>query len=332
MSGTVKKKVFNKNISNPIAGDVHVSTPLTNFSVSWMQNERVYTALRAVPVLPVQKQFDLYYEYSREDLMRDDMEEWADGSETSGSGFTLSTEPYFAKVYGYHKTVTDRQRKNADKQLRLDQTATKFVSRKSLIRRENLMVAAFLKTGIWSTDTVPNPKWDQANADPIADVQKALTTVQETTGYRPNKGLIGRKVYDALKTSDDMLARITGGATNDNPAMVSLKQLAALFELEQIEILDAVFNDAGVGADEDMKFVADDIFLVYYAPDSVDLETPTACIQFAWTAQVGTANNGIRISRYRNTPKRCDVIEGEMALAFVQPSADLGYFFHDILS
>ena len=139
-------------VTNPTAGDIHVNRPLTNFSQKYLLDASMFVSLNAFPNLPVQFQSDLYYEFDRDDFMRDDAQERADGTESAGGGFTLSTSPYFAKVYAYHKDVTDRQRANADSQVALDESAAQFVMQKLMIRRERLFQETFMATSVWTTD------------------------------------------------------------------------------------------------------------------------------------------------------------------------------------
>jgi hypothetical protein len=136
--------------TNPAAGDVHVNRPLTNFSQKALQNSVSFVALRAFPNAPVANQSDLYYVFDRDDFFRDDAKERADGAESAGGGFDLSTAPYFAKVYAYHKDVTDRQRANQDSPVQLDQSAVQFVTHKMLIRRELLMQSTMFTSGVWT--------------------------------------------------------------------------------------------------------------------------------------------------------------------------------------
>ena len=166
-------------VTNPTAGDVHVSTPLTNFSQKWIQAQANFVSIDAMPNAPVAKQADLYYEFSRADFFRDEAAERADGAESAGGGFTLSTSPYFANVFAFHKDVTDRQRANADGVVRLDQSVAQFVSLKLMIRREVLFANTFFVAGQWGTDD--NVNWSGAST-PISDVRVAISAVHAATG------------------------------------------------------------------------------------------------------------------------------------------------------
>lgn len=321
-------------VTNPTAGDVHVNRPLTNFSQKYLQDTDMFMAMMAWPNLPVSNQSDLYYVFDRGDFYRDDAEERADGTESSGGGFDLSQDPYFARVYSFHKDVTDRQRANQDPGVQLDQSATQFVTHKLLIRRERIMQANLFGTG-WGTTVTGNASptgnqfrfWSDPNSTAISDVRTGIRTVHQATGYRPNKMLIGREAYDTLLDNDDVLSRITGGATPNMPAMVMRQLLAALFELDAIYVMDAVYNTAVQGATDSNSFIGGDNALLYYAPDAVGLEEPTAGVQFSWTGMLGNTANGMRIRRFREERLSADRIEGDMSFDFKRVASELGYFF-----
>lgn len=328
-------------VMNPTAGDVHVNTPLTNFSQMYMQREDAFVAMDAWPNLPSQMQSDLYYEFDRADFYRDEAEERADGTESAGAGFRLATNPFFTRVYAFHKDVTDRQRVNQDVPVRLDQSATRFVTQKLLIRRERIMVTNLFSANLWfnggtAADPGQDVNWSAASSDPIVDIRSAIRGVHQRTGYRPNKMLIGRQGYDTLLDNDAILARITGGATTAMPAMVMRQMLAALFELDAIYVMDSVVNttqkdnSSTLNSDEANTFIGGDQALVYYAPDGVGLEEPTAGLQFSWTGLLGNTGNGMRIKRFRIEKLESDRIEGQMAFDFKLTAGILGHLFTSV--
>jgi hypothetical protein len=319
-------------VSQPTAGEVHVSVPLTNFSQKYLQNMATFVALQAMPNLPVSKQFDLFYVFDRDDFFRDDAEERADGAESSGGAFTLSTSPYSARVYAHHKDVTDRQRQNADPQVNLERSAAQYVAHKLAIRRENLFMNTFMGTGIWTTDFSPTTKWEGASATPLAEIRTGKRVVQQSTGFRPNKAIFGRQAYDTLLDNDDILARISGGATTQLPAMVMRARLMELLELDQIFVADSIQTTSAKGAATPTRaFIASaDDMLLYYAPNSVGLDEPTAGIQFSWTGQAGSTPNGMRTKRFRMENRESDRIEGQMAFDYQVTGPDLGYYINNV--
>lgn len=322
---------FAKVINNPTAGDVHVNRPLTNFAQKFMQRTEAFIALRAFPNMPVKKQGDLYYTFDKDDFYRDDVKLRADGTESAGSGFKLSTDPYFADVWAYHKNVSDRQRANADEAIQPDRSAVQFVTQKHLIRRERDWALTFFGPTIWDTDVTPSPLWDAASSTPIEDIRTGIRTVHENTGFRPNKMVLGRVAWDALQDNDDMLSRITGGATTAIAAKVMLSLIAGLLELEQILVMDGVVNVSVEGAaTQTTQFIGGDHALIYYAPNSAGLEDVTAAANFNWTGLLGNSPNGMRIKRFRMEALASDRIEGEMAFDHKLVGSSLGYFLEQV--
>jgi hypothetical protein len=75
----------------PTQGSVHVNRPLTMISVAYMQDQAEFIADKVFPVVPVDKQSDLYYVYTKNDWFRDEAKPRAAGTESAGGGYNLST-------------------------------------------------------------------------------------------------------------------------------------------------------------------------------------------------------------------------------------------------
>lgn len=316
--------------TNPTAGDVHVSRPLTNFSQKYLMTADMFVASRAMPNLPVAKQIDQYYVFAREDFYRNEAAIRADGTLSQGGGFDLSTDTYNADVLAFHKLVTDRQRANADEAVNLDESASQFIMHKLLLRKEVDFAQTYMQTGVWQTDNTPaaGDKWNAATSDPIVQIRTARRTVQQNTGYRPNKMVLGRDALDALLDNDAVIDRLNGGATRADAAFIEQADLERYLGL-RIYVMDAVVNSAKPGATENTGFISGDVAALYYAPDSLGLEEPSAGGVFSWTGAAGNTANGMRIRRIRKEEVEADLVEGQMSYDMKVTGSELGYFFND---
>lgn len=323
---------------NPTPGDVHVNAVLTNISVAMIQSASAFVADRVFPNIPVKKQSDRYYTYDRGEFNRDEMEERADGAETNGGGYKVDNTPtYYAPVYGFHKDVTDQQRANADSVLQLDTEATTFVTQKALIKREVLWVRKFFAPGIWTigrkgvsgtpSGATEFKQWNDAASTPIEDVRAGKRAMLESTGFEPNKLVLGKKVYDDLLDHPDIVDRIKYGQTAPGAAVSNEQTLAALFEIETIEVMRAIQNTAKEGQTPVHSFIGGKHALLVYAAKSPGLMTPTAGYTFSWTGLLGSGAQGGRIKSFRMENLAADRVEIEMAFDQKLVSADLGYFF-----
>lgn len=326
----------------PTAGDLHINTPLTNVSVAFMQSANNFVATRVFPNVPVAKQSDLYYTFDRGDANRDEMTERADGTESSGGGYNVSNDNYFAKVYAFHKDISDRQRGNADSQFNLDRNATNFVTGKALIRREKLFAARYLATGVWTYNragVASGPvagisvlQWSDANSDPIKDIKDARRIMLENTGFKPNKLTLSTDVYDTLTEHPDIIDRLKYGTMTGAAVKATMADLARLFEIEEVIVSEAVENTAKEGQAAVHRFIVSKAALLTYSPPAADLETPSAGYTFSWTGWMGAANNGQRIKMFRMEPIESDRVEIQMAFDMKVVSADLGFYFNSIIA
>lgn len=317
-------------LTNPTPGDVHVNTALSTFAQKYLQSEDAFVSLRAFPNLPVQHNADQYYVFDKSDFYRDEVEERADGSESAGTQFRLSQDAYIARVRAVHKDVGDQTRANADAVVNLMQSATELVTHKLMINREIAFSNTFMNASSWPGNTgAPANLWDTVAGDPIVDVRDKKRLIQSTTGFRPNRMVLGRPVYDRLLDNAAIQDRISGGATVETPAMVMRQKLAEILELDEILVLDSIYTtDPRGAADPTYQFHGADQALLYFAPQAVSAQgTPSAGVSFSWVGMFGMSNAGMRIRKFRMEEYASDRVEGEMAYDYKVTGPELGYLF-----
>ena len=326
-------------MSQPTSGDVHVNAPLTNISIAHIQSSGHFVSDRMFPNIPVTKQSDRYYVYSRADFNRDEMQERAPGTESAGSGYDLDNTPtYYAPVHAFHKDVPDQVRANQDSVLNADRDATIYVTQKAVIKRERTFAQRFMAPSVWANEkTGVNSGvnsgefllWNDANSNPIEDVRSGKRAVLESTGFEPNKMCMSSTVFDALVDHPDIVDRIKYGQTPGSPAIVNKAALAALFGLEEILVSKAVYNAAAKGATEDSRFIVGNHALLAYVTPTPGIMTPTAGYTFSWNGWFGASAMGHRVKRFRMEHLESDRVEVQMAYDQKLVGSDLGFFFEN---
>lgn len=335
----------------PSRSDVHVNRPLTNISLAFVQDAANFVAARAFPIVPVIKQSDAYFTYDRGEFNRDEMEERAPSTESAGGTYKIGNDTYYARKYAYHRDIDDDLRANADSPINLDRDASIFVTTKALIKREVTFVDKYFTAGgpgdTWTfdvdgaasasasfdpTSAANNNKvfWNDDASTPIEDVREGKRYVLEETGFNPNVLVIGRSVFDALVDHPDIVGRLDRGQTT-GPAMATRDMLAALLEVEEVLVMDAVKNTAKEGQTASHSFIGGKHALLAYRPQTPGIMTPSAGYTFAWTGKIGMTREGFRIKRFRVDRLDSDRIEIEMAYDQKKIAADLGYFFGGIV-
>jgi len=318
----------------PLPGDVHVNRPLTNMSVAYIQDQKNFIADKVFPIVPVEKQSDRYFVYSREDWFRDEAEERAPGTESAGSDYDIDNTPnYFCPEYAHHKDVSDPERANSDSPLKPDEDATQFVTQKLLLKRERKWAANYFAAGKWATDltgvaAAPGAsefiQWSNySTSQPIADIKKYRLTVAELTGFLPNVLVLGAYTYNILSEHPT----ITDKIKYTQKGVVTPDILAALLDIDRVVVPYGVVNTAAKKKTGAYSFIHGKHALLAYAAPNPGLKTPSAGYIFTWNGLFGSGAFGNRIKQFRMENLESDRIEGQMAFDCKQVASDLGVFF-----
>ncbi len=314
----------------PTQSDVHVDAILTGISVAYMQEADHFVAGKVFPSVPVSKQSDKYFVYSQDDFFRDEVQYRADGTESAGSGYGLSTATYSADVWALHKDIGDQTRANADAPLNMDQDATRYLAQQMLIRQERDWATNYFGTGIWDTDTTPSTLWSAANSDPIGDVQTGINTMLSATGYRPNVGVCSYAVFSILKNHSEIVERYKYTTSES----MTTDLIARVLGLDELHVMGSIVNTANEGATASYSQIGDKDMLLAYVPQSAGLMQPSAGYNFSWT---GLANSGgigtsTSVSRFRMDHLRADRLEIQSSWDYKVVSSALGYFFSNCVA
>lgn len=322
----------------PTRADVHVNKPLTNISIAFIQRQQNFIADRVFPIIPVQKQSDRFFKYTKSNWFRTEAEKRAPATESAGSGFDIDNTPsYFADVWSVHKDVDDQIRANADAPINMDRDATEFVTQQLLLRKEKEWVNSFFGTGIWDTDltgvaATPGAnqflQWDQADSTPIEDITNEKQNVAEKTGFMPNTLVLGPKVFNVLTNHADILDRIKF----TQRGIVTTDLLASVLGVDRVLVPLATENTAAEGATDSFSFFYGKQALLAFAAPRPSILQPSAGYTFSWTGLLGAGQQGTRIRRFRMDNLQSDRIEGDMAFDQKVIASELATFFDSAIS
>ena len=319
--------------------NVHIDQPLSNLTLAYVQEQTNFIADKVFPTVGVQKQSDKYYIYDRANMNRaGDVQKLAPRTEVNRIGQSISNDSYFADVYGLGMDFDEQTLSNEDAMLDIRSAGATTLVNRLLIHREEQFAASFFAAGIWGTDATPANLWsDYTNSTPIRDVTTARRTMQlKSGGFKPNTMVIGKEVRDILINHPDILARLNGGATVTNTALITDAKLAEIFEVENFYVMEAVKNTGAEGLAESNSFIGGKNALLVHAPATAGLMTPAAGLTFAWNNIPGANNLGITVESFSDDAlKRQQVaehIQVKMSYDMKVVGADLGYFFEAVIA
>lgn len=318
----------------PTRSDVHVNAILTQISIAYIQRAADFIASKVFPNIPVEKQSDRYFSYPKSYWFRTQSQRRAPGSESAGSGFAVDNTPnYLADVWAVHMDVADQIRGNQDAPLNLDRDATMFVTQQQLLRREVLWSTKYLSPGIWTGDPAgdftPSILWDVANSNPIQDIDTEKRIIKSQTGVLPDTFVAADDVFFVLKNNPSILDRIK----YTQRGIITEDLLAALLQLRQFLVSQAVLNSSTEGKADSFGFIASNSALLVYSNPTPSILMPSGGYTFAWKGMYGSgADGGGRISSFRMEHLKSDRIEGEMAFDQKLVGPDLGVYFANPLT
>ena len=327
----------------------HIDRALTNISVAYMQGADAFIADKVFPIIRVQKQSDVYFEYSKSDMFRNEVQERGRGAESVGGNWNARiADPYYCRKYAYHYDITEEERVNYDKPLDVERDTVEWLGHKMLLKREMDFAGKFFKTGVWSQDighggTGEATKWSDQTSDPVSEVNKAMLDMAEVTAVKPNFAIMSPDVFYALKNHEAIMDRIK----YTQKGIITLDLIASLFELDRIFVPWAVYSDGAqlphmdntkdystdLDQNTDMKFVYKGCMLLGHCAGRPSLKAPTAGYIFAWTGLEGASAFGNRMVRIKMDQLGLGTERFEMEMAYDMKviSKDCGIFFKDLV-
>lgn len=309
----------------PTQNAVHVDAILTNISTAYMQQAKNFIATRVFPIVPVSKQSDKFFTYTKNDWFRDEAQRRADATESAGGGYNLSTDSYQADVYAFHKDIGDQTRANADAPINVDREAVEFVTSRLLLKMETQFVANYFTTSVWGTDYTPSNLWsDYATSDPISDIETGKRAILSVTGYEPNTLVLGYDVFTSLKNHPDLVDRIKYTSSQ----IITEELLASLFDVPRVMVAKAVKATNNEGATGAYAFTHGKHALLTYSAPSAGLLQPSGGYIMSWTGVSGGLGATVGTSRMRMEQYKADRVEAEIAFDMKVIGTDLGYFFN----
>jgi hypothetical protein len=327
---------------------VHVDVPLTNLTIAFNQEPSNFIADQVFPIVSVSKQSDKYYLYNQDDSNRaGNVKKLAPRTEVERIGLSVSTDAYFAEVYGLGADFSEQDLANEDAALEIRSQQAFDVVNQLRIHREQQFADTFFKTGVWGTEyagvasspTGPQViQWsDYTNSTPIVDITTARrTSFLKSGGFDMNSMVVDMETRDVLINHPDILSRLNGGSTITNTALVTNSKLAEIFEVENFFVMKAVRNSAAEGLTASNGFISSKKAMLVHGPRRAGLRVPAAGLTFCWDAIPGVSGLGITVETFSDDALKrqqiAEMIQVKMSYDMKVTGPNLGVFFNTIVA
>jgi len=260
--------------------DLHVDVPLSQAILNYRTRGLVGEFIFAV--VPVFKQTNLIPFFPLGEFLRNERCERAPGTDANIVRFNVGTMSYACKNYALRFPMTIEDRENADEVWQVRQNGAYLITDLIRIAKEKRVFNAVNSTTNVSTVFVPASAWPEGG-NPYTQIMGALNQTEDLTGFRPNKIAFGKTAWRALMVNSSICSKLYPFGTGGVP---TLTQVAALFQLDEIQVAGGYYNTAQEGQAPSLAKFLDDAILGFFQPPKEQPglgPEPRAFATFRWT-------------------------------------------------
>lgn len=317
---------------------------LTNLSMAYFQQASRYVAKSIFPICPVQLSSARFYTFSKEDLLRDNVQRKPQFGKVTPAQMGQMDQSYSCHVdqviTGIDQIANlNYQRTNAPGVADPRRAKVKFIAEQMNLHQDIIFAENFFKAGVWGNEWSGSTEYSEEsktfikftddNCDPVVLFDNLCTSVEQNTGRRPNRLGLGKNAFNALKAHPAVVERVKFGGSTANPATVNERVLAELFGIEKVVVLSSIYNAAPVGADADMNFICDpNAAILAYATDTPAIDEPSAGYIFTWD-MLGNGQYMPTLQWEGEDGTHSEFIEGLFSADMKKTADDLAIFLKD---
>src|SRR3990167_6028465 len=287
----------------PQLGDVHVDAPLTNFALQF--RNRPFVADDVFPIVPVVKESDLYYTFSREEL-RDVDTLRAPGALAKEIEWVPSTASYIAQEYAMRHLLPDRIVNNSDAPVRPRINTVAKLMKWIQLGTEKRIQAVCQNSGNAVATVAAAPKWDGTSPTIEKDIDTAKDSVRNNAGVEPNAIVLAENVKDVVKrdsTLRDLIRYVINMGNGNRELLINGELPPVMFNL-RIIIAGATEDTSKLWATSSIAKIWNDSVPVFYSEQSPSLD----CVTWGFIMRV---QNSI-VTAYRDDHRKGEYIEASM--------------------
>jgi hypothetical protein len=265
------------------------------------------------PVIPVEALFNIpeTQRAPRTNYARDDYE------------FELAD--YNTEENGVEGLVDDVEAEQYSKYFDAEQVSVQRVTNMVVLNRERHIATTIFNPAVFTPHEV-NIEWSNPQALVHLDIMAGLLAVRNACGAIPNKLVISQVVLDNLKSNVWILDRVK--YTLRDAVNLSPQQLAAILNIEEILVGQAVYNVAKKGQEASLTQIwSDEYAMLCVSSSNKDIRNPSIGRTFKW---VKDCPENVMVESYRKEEKRCTIIRARQFMQEQLMLVQCGYLFTNI--
>ncbi len=313
--------------SDPTKSMIHIDTALSEIAIAYKPTG--FISDQVFPELPVDKQSDKFYIWTKGFWMRNAVERRTPGDTYPEGRLQLSNDSYYCDLYHLAFPIPDEDRQNADPGVELEIAGAEWLKTQFMLNREIKLAADIFTTSKWATDNTTATDWDDYDdSDPVADINTASQTIQKSTGQKPNTLVLGKQVFDALAEHPNLLEKFKYTGVG----ILDVEQVRRALRVEKLIVGEAAYESTAEGAASvTQAYIWGKNALLLYVPARPAKRETAAGYTFAWRID-DAGGLTVPIENIREDNRDRDLLKGKHAFDNKITGSDLGYFFSAIIS
>lgn len=237
--------------SSPVSSvaEVHTDKVLSTFATEY--RPRGLIGLQLLPPIPVAEKSGSYRKRNKDMFLREQNGDLGAVGLPAEVGAGYDTAEFACKNYGFEAPVPAEFERSADVPLNLRMDATKMAKIRVAMLQERRIVTLLEATGSYAsgnyTTLSGTDQWsDKNNSDPFNVIRQYMRAIYASPDAK-KIGWCSQEVWDVLVDHPDIVERLKFGGSTADPARVSRKAFAALFELDDMLVSDAMSTSTNAG-------------------------------------------------------------------------------------
>jgi hypothetical protein len=281
-----------------------------------------------LPYTPVGKQTFKYRKFTKAENFTIPDTKVGRKSEPNKVEFTFTETEATCGDYGLDDLIPQEDYDNAPEGYDPESHAVEGLTELVLLDREVRAAALVFAAGSYASANkidltgVAGTQWDEADGDPIEDIQTGL----DACIMRPNKMVIGQLAWSVLRRHSDIVSAVLGNS--GTKGIVSRQAVADLFELEEVIVGQGFLNSSKKGQTPVFSRVwGKHVALIHQNPNAGVNNGTT----FGYTARFGNRIAG-RIPAPTIGLKGSTLVRSGESVKELITANDLGYFIENVIN
>ena len=251
---------------------------LTNFARQFKPLESGFIADVVAPRIGVAKEVGQYPVFDKQYFFGNGVNPLKpDRAPSKEIDIKWSNETYACEEYALNFSITERERRNIDSEVRLQQSKLSALRSRMLIDRERRVAAAF--SGCTNSATISN-NWNVDAGTIEADLVTAKEAIFDRSGLDPNALIIPYKVANAIAIQQDIRALLQYTVNAQDILRVGQNILPSELWGLKVYVAKSISTTDEDAASPSYAGIWGDEGYVAYIDPSADWGIPTAVAQF----------------------------------------------------